>query len=279
MSDLPRPSGAPNEPGECVLDYADGDTPLRGYLYGLTPGASGGDGPGCGGRPAPAPRPGLLLVHGGAGLDRHARDQGRRYAALGYVVLACDMFGPAVAGNRERILETVVALRDDPGLLVRRGRAALTALSQVPETDGRLGAVGFCFGGLVVLTLARAGLDLAAVVSMHGSLATARPAGRGAVRARVLVCHGARDPHVPMSDVTAFAQEMTAAEADWRLTMYGGAVHGFTHEHAAPGAHPGVEYDRETDELSFAEARAFLARALSAGEDTDTDTAAGTVRS
>jgi dienelactone hydrolase len=228
-----------------------------------------------------SPRPGILLIHGGAGLDAHAREQARRYAAVGYTVLACDMFGPGVAGNRERIMACLVALRDDPEMLVRRARAGLAALSGCPETAGPLAAVGFCFGGMAALALARAGADLAdadtdadagppatglaGVVSIHGSLATTRPAVPGAVTARVLVCHGASDPHVPPGDVTAFAEEMNRAGADWELVMYGRAMHGFTHRDAvpgAPGAMPGVAYDRLADERSFAAARAFLAETL-----------------
>ena len=123
--------------------------------------------------------------------------------------------------------------------------------------------VGFCFGGLAALTLARSGAGLAAAVSIHGSLATTRPAGPGAVKARVLACHGALDPHVPMADVTGFAEEMDHAGADWQLIIYGGAMHGFTHQHAVPGAVPGVAYHRLADERSFAATRAFLAEALS----------------
>ena len=211
------------------------------------------------------PRPGILLIHGGAGLDAHAREQARRYAAIGYTVLACDMFGPGVAGNRERVMACLLALRDDPELLVRRAQAGLTTLAACPETDGHLAAVGFCFGGMAALALARSGADLAGVVSMHGSLATSRPAQPAAVTARLLVCHGASDPHVPLADVTAFAEEMTRADTDWQLVMYGRALHGFTHRHAvpgAPGAMPGVAYDRLADERSFAAARAFLAEAL-----------------
>jgi dienelactone hydrolase len=205
------------------------------------------------------PRPGILLIHGGAGLDAHAREQARRYAALGYTVLACDMFGPGVAGNRERVMACLLALRDDPALLVRRARAGLAALAGCPEAGGPLAAVGFCFGGLAALALARAGTGLAGVVSIHGSLATSRPAEPGAVTARILVCHGAADPHVPLGDATAFAAEMDHAEADWQLVMYGRAAHGFTHRDAVPGTTPGVAYDRLADERSFAAARAFLA--------------------
>jgi dienelactone hydrolase len=216
------------------------------------------------------PRPGILLIHGGAGLDAHARDQARRYAAIGYATLACDMFGPGVAGNRERVMACLLALRDDPALLVRRARAGLAALAGCPEAGGRMAAVGFCFGGMAALALARAGTDPAGpdpagVVSIHGSLATSRPAEPGAVTARILVCHGAADPHVPLGDVTAFAAEMDHAAADWQLIMYGRAEHGFTHRDAVPGAPgtmPGVAYDQLADERSFAATRAFLADTL-----------------
>jgi dienelactone hydrolase len=248
------------------LAYDDLGLPLTGLL--------------CWDEAQDGPRPGILLIHGGAGLDAHARDQARRYAAIGYAVLACDMFGPGVAGNRERVMACLLALRDDQVLLVRRARAGLAALAGCPEAarpEGgrRMAAVGFCFGGMAALALARAGtdpagLELAGVVSIHGSLATSRPAPAamtqpGAVTARILVCHGAADPHVPPSDVTAFAEEMDRAGADWQLIMYGRAMHGFTHRDAVPGAQgtmPGVAYDRLADERSFAAARTFLADTL-----------------
>ena len=208
------------------------------------------------------PLPGLLLVHGGAGLDDHARGQAQRYAAHGYAVLAGDMFGAGVAGDRERVMACLLGLRDDPPLLAQRTGAGLAALATCPEADGPFAAVGFCFGGLAVLTLARAGADLRGVVSIHGSLATARPAEPRAIKASVLVCHGALDPHVPMADVVRFTEEMNRAQADWQLIMYGGAMHGFTHEHAVPGAIPGVAYDAHADQRSFLAARAFLADVL-----------------
>jgi dienelactone hydrolase len=169
------------------------------------------------------------------------------------------MFGDGVAGDRDRVIACLTALRDDPALMVRRARAGLAALSRCPGVDGRAAAIGFCFGGMAVLALARAGEPIAAAVSIHGSLATSHPAQPGAVPARVLVCHGAADPHVPPGDVTAFTEEMNAAGADWQLVMYGGAVHGFTHAHARPGAMPGVAYDPRADRRSFAAASGFLA--------------------
>jgi dienelactone hydrolase len=230
-----------------ILAYQDRETSLTGVL--------------CWSDAQRGGRPGILLIHGGAGLDEHARDQARRYAALGYVVLACDMFGGGVAGDRERVIRCLTTLRDDPALLVRRGRAGLTALSRCPEAGGRFAVIGFCFGGMAALALARAGTRLAGVVSIHGSLATASPARPGTVTASLLVCHGAMDPHVPMADVAAFAEEMDGAGADWQLIMYGSAQHGFTHKHAAPAATPGVAYHALSDERSFAAASAFLAEA------------------
>src|ERR1700733_13198160 len=103
------------------LPYSDLDTPLTGML--------------CRDEAQLGTRPGILLVHGGAGLDDHARGQARRYAALGYVVLACDMFGPGVAGDRQRVVSLLTALRDDPQRLARRARAGLEALAACPDTD------------------------------------------------------------------------------------------------------------------------------------------------
>lgn len=209
-----------------------------------------------------APQPGILLIHGGTGLDEQAREQAVRYAELGYAVLAGDMFGAGVAGDRERIMACLTRMRDDPTHLVRRARAGMSALERCPETGPRLAAVGFCFGGMAALALARAGADLAGVVSVHGSLTTTRAAEPGAIRTKVLVCHGASDPYVPMDDVVAFTKEMSHADADWQLAIYGGAMHGFTHRHATPGAVPGTAYDRLADQRSFAAARTFLADTL-----------------
>lgn len=230
-----------------TVAYADQETPLTGVLHWDTDGV---------------PRPGILLIHGGGGLDDHARGQASRYAALGYVVFACDMLGDGVAGDRERVIGALTRLRDDPGLLARRAGAGLAGLAGCGYATQPLAAVGFCFGGMAALTLARSGADLAAVVSIHGSLATTRPAEPRGVKARVLACHGALDPHVPMADVTGFAEEMDRAGADWQLIIYGGAMHGFTHQHAVPGAVPGVAYHPLADQRSFAATRAFLADAL-----------------
>jgi dienelactone hydrolase len=201
-------------------------------------------------------RPGILVVHGGAGLDSHAKGRARQLAELGFVVFACDMYGDGVAGNRERVLASIAELRADPAKLCQRARAGIDVLVSHPRVHGRIAAVGYCFGGMVALELARSGTDLAGAVSVHGSLSTPRPARAGVVRAKILVCHGALDPHVPMTQVTAFVQEMNDAGADWQLSVYGGAMHGFTHD-TGP-AMRGVAYNAVADARSSTAMHSFF---------------------
>lgn len=201
-------------------------------------------------------RPGILVVHGGAGLDSHAKGRARQLAELGYVAFACDMYGNGVAGNRERVMARIAELRHDPAKLCERARAGLDVLASHPHVDGRIAAVGYCFGGMVVLELARSGADLAGAISVHGSLSTARLAQPGVVRAKILVCHGALDPHVPMTHVNAFVHEMNDAGADWQLIVYGGAMHGFTHETGPTVA--GVAYHALSDARSATAMHGFF---------------------
>ena len=217
------------------IAYRDGDGRLTGFL------AIDADRAGK--------RPGVLVVHGGAGVDDHARGRARRFAEAGFVGFACDMYGEGVTGNRERIIGHIGELRANRGAIVRRVQAAIEILLSRPEVDGRLAAVGYCFGGMIVLEYARSGSTISGVVSVHGGLETASPATPSSIGARILVCHGALDPHVPMSQVTAFAGEMKTAGADYELIVYGNAMHGFTHE-TATGQQPGVQYHAQTDARS-----------------------------
>jgi dienelactone hydrolase len=225
------------------IRYSDGDTPLTGVLV---------EDPARRDR-----RPGILVIHGGAGLDAHAEGRARCLAELGYIVFACDMYGDGVAGDRQRIVSCIAGLRADPQRLCRRARAGIDVLAAHPLVDGRLAAIGYCFGGMTVLELARNGIDLAGVVCVHGGLSTDHPAKPGVMRARVLVCHGALDPHSPPAHVTAFFDEMNRAAADWQLAIYGGAMHGFTHGTAA-GQTPGVQYHAASDARSSVAIRTFL---------------------
>jgi len=231
-----------------TVRYKDGKTALTGYV--AWDDERGGA------------RPGVLVVHGGAGLDQHARGRAHRMAALGYVAFACDMYGEGIAGDRQRIMATIAELRADRSLLVGRATAGLDQLAAHGLVNGTLGAVGYCFGGMTVLESARAGMPLAGAVSVHGTLETSRPATSGSIRPKILVCHGALDPHVPTSQVTGFVDEMRDAGADWQLIVYGGAMHGFTHEHADPARTPGVAYHAASDARSSAAIRQFFLEAL-----------------
>src|SRR5262245_33226211 len=148
-------------------------------------------------------RPGVLVVHEGLGLNAHIMEQTQRVAGLGYVALAADMFGERRQARDLHEAQTLIGdLRADPAKLRARGRAAVATLAALPRVDaGRLGAIGFCFGGSVVLELARDGAPLRAAVSVHGVLATTAPAVAGRVRASLLVLTGADDPLAPADQV------------------------------------------------------------------------------
>src|ERR1700716_3971721 len=154
------------------LDYRCDDVNLRGYLA-WSDGAKG-------------PQPGVLVFHEGLGLGEFAMARARRLAGLGYVALAADMFGDRrQATNLQEVATRGGGLRAEREKLRARGRAALSTLAALPQVDaGRLAAIGFCFGGSVVLELAREGADLKAVVSFHGVLATKMPAVSGQGEAR-----------------------------------------------------------------------------------------------
>jgi dienelactone hydrolase len=201
-------------------------------------------------------RSGILVVHGGAGLDNHAKGRARSLAELGLVVFACDLYGNGVAGHRERVMSRIRELRNDPDRLCQRAQRGIEVLTSHPLVDGRIAAVGYCFGGMTVLELARSGMELAGAVSLHGNLETSRPARPGTLKAKILVCHGALDPHVPMAQVSAFAEEMNSAGADWQLIVYGGAMHGFTHDTGPHG--PGVAYHAASDARSAQAIEQFL---------------------
>jgi dienelactone hydrolase len=193
-------------------------------------------------------RPGVMVVHGGAGLDDHAKGRAIALAQQGYLAFACDMYGHGVAGDRQRVMARISELRSNPAILAKRANAGVEVLRSHKLADHRLAAIGYCFGGMTVLELARAGANLMAAVSVHGSLDTTQPAQPASLQAKILVCHGALDPHVPITQVNAFIEEMKTANADWQLIVYGQAMHGFTHE-TGPKM-PGVAYHALTDARS-----------------------------
>jgi len=222
------------------LEYRAGDTALQGFI--------------AWDDAARGRRPGVLVVHEWWGLNEHARHQARRLAEAGYVGLALDMYGKGKVTTHPQDAQAFVSeVTKDPAVLAARFNAALEQLKRDPHVDTtRIAAIGYCFGGAVVLGMARAGADLAAVVTFHGALATTSPAQPGKVKARVLVLAGGADPFVPPEQLEAFKREMQAAGARFEVTTYPGAKHGFTNPDAATYGMPQLAYDAAADRESWA---------------------------
>jgi dienelactone hydrolase len=223
-----------------VVEYKQGDTTLQGFM--------------AWDDAAKGRRPGVLVVHEWWGHNDHARNSATRLAQAGYVGFALDLFGKGKVTTHPKDAEAFVAeATRDPAVLVARYNAALEQLKRDPHVDPeKIAAIGYCFGGGVVLRMARAGADLDAVVSIHGVLATKSPAEKGKVKARVLVLTGADDPMVPNEQVEAFKSEMTAAGAKFEVISYPHAKHGFTNPNADKAGMDGLAYNEEADKKSWA---------------------------
>lgn len=209
------------------------------------------------------PLPAVLVSHAWVGRDEFACGKARALAELGYAGFALDMYGDAKLGNGPEECGQLMApfLADRP-MLQARVAAALEAVRALPETDGdRVAAIGFCFGGLCVLDLARTGADLRGVASFHGLLIPPGNTQGTKIRAKTLVMHGYDDPMVPPEQVLALADELTQAGADWQIHAYGGTVHAFTNPKANdPGF--GTVYQASADRRSWQSLGNFLAEVL-----------------
>jgi dienelactone hydrolase len=198
-------------------------------------------------------RPAILIAHEGNGLDDYQKERAERFAALGYVAFALDYHGggkPLV--DRAEINARLTVLSEQPELAREIATAGLDVLLAQPRTDpSKIAAVGYCFGGTLVLELGRSGADLAAIVGFHPGLTSTRPEDSANIRGKVLMCVGADDPIVTLEQRLAFETDMHAAGADWRMNVYGGAQHSFTHPRAGLAVVPGLEYDQLTDERSW----------------------------
>jgi dienelactone hydrolase len=207
-------------------------------------------------------RPCVLIAHDWDGLGEYEKRRARQLASLGYTGLAIDVYGRGVRPKNVQESAALAAKFDKDRRLTRRriGAAMRFAMGQ-PQTDrSRIAAIGYCFGGMVALELARLGAPIRGVVSFHGSLSNPAPGDARFIKAQVLILHGAADPHVPKSQVAAFEKEMKAAKKPYRLVAYPGAVHSFTIKEAGNVKSHGVAYDANADKKSWAEMAAFLKR-------------------
>ncbi|HEV2271215.1 MAG TPA: dienelactone hydrolase family protein [Steroidobacteraceae bacterium] len=196
-------------------------------------------------------RPIVLVLHEGAGLGEHVRKRARRLADLGYVAFALDLFGGRFE-SREQGLSVIAGMTADPSGIRRHVNEAMELTNAWPQVDpARTAVIGFCFGGWAALEIARGGAKVGCVVSFHGGLHAARPAGPGEIKCPILVCAGADDPHVSADQRARFGAEMTRAGADWRINLYGGAQHGFTDPEVDPVKWPGAAYNALADARSW----------------------------
>jgi dienelactone hydrolase len=200
-------------------------------------------------------RPGVLVVHEWWGYNQHARNQAKRLAQSGFVAFALDMYGKGKVATHPKDAQAFMEeATKDPAVVAARFDAGLEQLKNDPHVDPtRLAAIGYCFGGGVVLGQARAGKDLKAVVSFHGMIAAEKPAEPGKVKARVLALVGGADPFCPPAQVAAFQKEMEAAGANFRVVVYPGAKHSFTNPDAAKAGMSQLAYNADADRKSWAE--------------------------
>lgn len=204
------------------------------------------------------PRP-LVLIFPTV-MNRSALEQGfaERLVERGYAALVCDLYGDGRVGlPREQCFPLMEALRADRAFLQHRLLALLDTARALPLADpARIAAIGFCFGGLCALDLARTGADLRGVASFHGLFDPPPDSGTGPIPARVIAFHGWDDPLAPPEAVTALAAELSARQADWQLHAYGGTVHGFMNPASAS---PGIQHNPRAARRAWAALEDFLA--------------------
>lgn len=235
---------------ESTVDYADGNTALQGFVARDEAFSS--------------KKPVILICHAWGGRDNFVADKARKLAALGYAGFALDMYGKGITGgDREQNAKLMRPFMEDRALLQRRITAALDTVRRLPYADAnKIAAMGFCFGGLCVLDLARTGADIKGVVSFHGLLGAPGNTARNIIKAKVLALHGRDDPMVPPEQVLAFQEEMTQAGADWQFVSYGHTMHAFTNPVANdPGF--GTVYQADADRRSWQAMQAFFSELFS----------------
>ena len=226
-----------------TIEYRHGEVALTGHLY----------------RPSDTPRAAVAVFPTIMNPTPAVEAKAQALADAGYLAMICDFYGKQPTDIAEAFA-WANDLRDDVDAWRQRLRAGLSALSERSVKSPVL-AIGFCMGGQAVLELARDGADLLAVTSFHGLLETDRPAEPGAVKARLLVCHGDADALVPREQVLAFWQEMDRAGADWHFHSYSGVPHGFTNPNPPPSGGPSV-YDASADRQSWTAMLSFFDEVL-----------------
>jgi dienelactone hydrolase len=228
-----------------LVEYVDDGKVLEGYL--------------AWDDAAPAARPGVMVCHAWGGRGEFENGKVRELAGLGYVGFALDLYGKGVRGkSAEENSKLMQPFLQDRAMLQNRLQRSLRVMREQFEVDAaRVAAVGFCFGGLCVLDLARSGAELAGVVSFHGLFGAPGNTAGNSIRAKVLVLHGWDDPMATPEAAVALGKELTALGADWQLHAYGNTMHAFTNPQANDPAR-GTVYNAAAERRSWLEMRNFL---------------------
>tara|TARA_B110000014_G_scaffold264187_1_gene263929 strand:- start:32552 stop:33256 length:705 start_codon:yes stop_codon:yes gene_type:complete len=200
----------------------------------------------------------VLIAHTWAGKDSFVHDRANDLAKIGYTAFAVDMYGEGKVGSdtseNESLMTPLLSDRDN---LKDTIIAALEVGKKIEGVDSsKVAAIGYCFGGLVVLDLARSGADINGIVSFHGLLMPSSISKNG-INSKILVLHGERDPMVPLEMVDNFQQEMTAANADWQIHSYGDTYHAFTNPEAND-ASLGAKFNRDANNRSWLSMQNFF---------------------
>ena len=204
-------------------------------------------------------------MHEWWGHNEYARKRATMLAELGYTVLAVDMYGEGkLAAHPDEAGKFMKEVMQNMPLASKRFQAAFELLRKHKTVDSdSIAAIGYCFGGSIVLQMARSGMDLSGVVSFHGGLLTDTPAKPKQIKAKILVCHGEEDKFIPQEQVEQFRQEMIKAQADFEIIIYPGAKHSFTNPEADLFAQKfdlPLAYNEEADKRSWADLKGFLAK-------------------
>ncbi len=228
-----------------TINYVDGDTVLEAF-FAFDDAIQG-------------QRPAVLVSHPWAGRSEFTANKARELAKLGYVGFALDMYGAGKLGQTDAECSALMRpFVEDRALLQRRILAAFANVKLLPWVDDKkIAAIGFCFGGLCVLDLARSGANVKGVVSFHGLLNAPDNLENSKIAAKILALHGHDDPLVPPEQVAAFEAEMTKAGADWQLHAYGNTVHAFTNPLATDFA-AGYKFDENANRRSWQAMENFL---------------------
>jgi dienelactone hydrolase len=211
-----------------------------------------------------APRPTVLVCHEGNGMSAHVKETTEELARLGYAAFALDYLGGGRQANDETTWAQLSRMMEDPMVARDRARAGLEILLDQQQADpSRVAVLGYCFGAVMGLEMARGGFDVRSVVGFHPGLLQSRPGDSRTITASILMCIGTEDPYMTRDQRTALEQELLDADVeDWRLEVYGGIGHGFTNPDSAELGLPGVAYHRPSAERSWRSALALLGETI-----------------